>query len=196
MPCFGSYFSANIFQRVFKKLQVWAAAFASQVSREKFRAAAGSARQHVAGLMVVASSGTKQQSFHTFMVADDLSIKAEQQSPEFLPPLKLQSIRRGWRQRGGGYAVFPICQPLDRQQQTVNQSPLRPGRPSRCSEQTNYGGVVRACVFTRTGHHHNVGYPLLDQVDRVKTNSGNRACKNRTTTWGKQIVPVTRKVNW
>lgn len=85
---------------------------------------------------------------YTFMVAVNLPIKAEEQSSEFLPLLKLQSIRRWWRQCGGGCAVFPICQLLDRQQQTVNQWPLRLGRPSRCSEQTNYGGVVRVCVYS------------------------------------------------
>lgn len=119
---------------------------------------------------------------YTFTVAVNVPIKAKEQSTEFLPLVKLQSIRRWWRQCGGGYAVLPICQLLDRQQQTVNQSPLRLGQPSRCSEQTNYGGVVRVCVFTQTGHHHNMGYLLLDQVDQVKTNSGNRACKNKTMT--------------
>lgn len=82
---------------------------------------------------------------YTFMVTVNLPIKVKEQSSAFLPLVKLQSIRQ-WRQCGGGRTVFPICQLLDRQQQTVNQSPLRRGWPSPCSEQTNHRDCVCVCI--------------------------------------------------
>lgn len=83
---------------------------------------------------------------YTFMVAVNLPIK-----PSSIlaagETAKLLTVATAWRQRGGGCAVFPICQLLDRQQQTVNQSPLRWDQASPCSGQTN--SCVFECVFTQ-----------------------------------------------